>query len=199
MQKILLIQSSPRGANSFSSKLSMAIVESLKTKNLDSTVTTRDLTAHPVPHLEETHLAAFFSPPETHTTESKKAIHHSEESIAELMNADVIVIGVPMYNFSIPSVLKAWIDHICRAGHTFKYSSSGPEGLVKGKKVYLAVATGGVYSEGPMKSFDFTEPYLKSVLGFLGMTDVTTVRVEGVSIPGIQDTALEKAVSGLRV
>jgi FMN-dependent NADH-azoreductase len=199
MKNILLIQSSPRGHTSFSRKLSLAIVEKLKAKNPGATIKTRDLTTHPIPHLEEAHLAAFFAPPEKHSDADKKAIRHSEEVIAEIMNADAIVIGVPMYNFGIPSALKSWVDHLARAGHTFRYGANGPEGLVKGKKLYLAVTTGGIYSDGPMKAYDFTEPYLKAVLGFLGMTDVTTYRAEGIAIPGVQDTALEKAVQAIAV
>jgi FMN-dependent NADH-azoreductase len=149
--------------------------------------------------LEEAHLAAFFSPPEKHGEADKKAIRHSEEQIAEIMNADAIVIGVPMYNFGIPSALKAWVDHLARAGHTFRYGANGPEGLIKGKKLYLAIATGGIYSEGPMKANDFTAPYLKAVLGFLGITDVTTYRAEGLAIPGVQDTALEKAIQAITI
>jgi FMN-dependent NADH-azoreductase len=104
-----------------------------------------------------------------------------------------------VYNFSIPSVLKAWFDHLARAGKTFKYTANGPEGLVKGKKIYLAIASGAIFSEGEMKSYDFVEPYLRVVLGFLGMTDVTTIRVEGVAIPGLKETALERAVASIAI
>jgi FMN-dependent NADH-azoreductase len=199
MAKILLIDSSSRGNASFSRKLSRAVIEKLKAKDPSSSVSTRDLALKPMPHLEEAHLAAFFAPAEKHTAEDKRAIQHSDEAIAEILNAEVIVVGVPMYNFGIPSVLKAWIDHLARAGKTFRYSEKGPEGLVKGKKVYLAIATGGVYSEGAMKAYDFTESYLRAVLGFLGMTDITTFRVEGVAVPGAQDAALEKALGLVKV
>jgi FMN-dependent NADH-azoreductase len=199
MQSILVVESSPRGAGSFSRKLSTAIVDRLKAKSPKATVQTRDLTVHPTPHLEEAHLAAFFAPPDNQSMNDKEAIRHSDEAIAELMSVDTIVIGVPMYNFSIPSVLKAWIDHIARANKTFRYTANGAEGLVKGKKVFLAQATGGIYSEGAMKSYDFAEPYLRTMLGFLGMTDVTTFRVEGIAVPGIQDTALDKAIASIRI
>jgi FMN-dependent NADH-azoreductase len=116
------------------------------------------------------------------------------------MDADAVVLGVPIYNFAIPSALKTWIDHVARVGRTFKYGAHGsPEGLVKGKKVYLAVASGGIYSEGPMKAFDFAEPYLKAVLGFLGMTDIRTFRAEGTAIPNIKETALAKAIESVRI
>jgi FMN-dependent NADH-azoreductase len=199
MKNILVIESSPRGDTSFSRKLSRAVLEKLKEKNPGANVKIHDLTKNPTPHLEESHLAAFFSPAEKHSDTDKKAILHSNEAVAEILNADAIVVGVPMFNFGIPSVLKAWIDHLARSGLTFSYGEKGPEGLVKGKKVYLAIATGGVYSEGPMKAYDFTESYLRAVLGFLGMTDITTYRVEGVAIPGVQDTALEKSIQSIQI
>jgi FMN-dependent NADH-azoreductase len=102
-----------------------------------------------------------------------------------------------MYNFAIHSALKAWINHIVRKDLTFSYSEKGLEGLVKGKKVYLIEATGWVYSEGPTKGQDFVEPYLKWILGFIGLTDITTLRVEGTSIPGIKEQAMEKAVGAI--
>jgi FMN-dependent NADH-azoreductase len=102
-----------------------------------------------------------------------------------------------MYNFNIHSTLKAWLDHIVRAGVTFKYDKNGAEGLIKGKKVYIAETTGGIYSEGPMQANDYIAPYLKTILGLIGMIDVTIFRVEGTSIPGIQDTALEKGINSI--
>lgn len=197
--KILHLISSPRGNAFFSIKLGNAIVEKLQAANPDSTLTTHDLTNTPFPHLEEVHINSFFTPQENHTAEFTEAIKHSNEAIAELKDADVIVIGAPLYNFGIPSTLKAWIDHIARAGQTFSYSEKGPEGLVKNKKVYLAISSGGVYSEGPMKPFDFTESYLRSVLGFMGMTDITAYRAEGVSIPDLKDMALDKAIESISI
>ena len=197
--KILHLISSPRGAASFSIKLSNAIVEKLQAKNADSTVKVHSLVNTPFPHLEEAHLNSFFTPAESRSPEQAEAVKHSDEAIAELFDADAIVIGAPMYNFGIPSTLKAWIDHIARAGITFKYGENGPEGLVKNKKVYLAISTGGVYSERPMKVYDFTEPYLRAVLGFLGMTDVTAFRVEGVNMPDLKDSALEKAIEKITI
>jgi FMN-dependent NADH-azoreductase len=197
--KILHLISSPRGEASFSIKLGNAIVEKLQSANADSTVKVHNLVKHPFPHLEEVHLNSFFTPLENRTPELTEAVKHSDDAIAELQEADAIVIGVPMYNFSIHSTLKAWIDHIARAGVTFRYGENGPEGLVKGKKVYLAIATGGVYSEGAMKAYDFTEPYLRSVLGFLGMTDVTAYRVEGVNMPQFKDNAMDKALSSINI
>ncbi|TCD27055.1 FMN-dependent NADH-azoreductase [Pedobacter psychrodurus] len=195
--KILHLISSPRGEASFSTKLGNAIVEKLQVANPNSSLITHNLTDSPFPHLEEVHINSFFTPLEHHTPEFTEAIKHSNEAIAELKNADAIVIGVPMYNFGIHSTLKAWLDHIARAGQTFSYSENGPEGLVKNKKVYLAISSGGVYSEGPMKAYDFTESYLRSVLGFLGMVDVTVFRAEGLNMPNLKDEALGKAVESI--
>lgn len=197
--KILHLISSPRGEASFSIKLGKIVVDRLLAAHLDSTVKEHNLTKTPFPHLEEVHLNSFFTPKENHTPELTEAVKHSDEAIAEIMDADVIVIGVPMYNFGIHSTLKAWIDHIVRAGKTFSYSEKGAEGLIHNKKVYLAIATGGIYSEGPMKAYDFTEPYLRTIFGFLGMTDLTTFRVEGMNMPELKDQALEKAIAAIQL
>lgn len=195
--KILHLISSPRGEASFSIKLGNAIVEKLQAANPESSLTTHDLTNTPFPHLEEVHINSFFTPLENHTPELAEAVKRSNEAILELKEADIVVIGVPMYNFSIHSSLKVWIDHIARSGQTFSYSENGVEGLVKNKKVYLAISSGGVYSEGPMKVYDFTESYLRSVLGFLGMVDVSVFRVEGLNMPNLKDEALDKAVESI--
>jgi FMN-dependent NADH-azoreductase len=196
---ILHIISSPRKGDSYSIKLGNALVEKLQAANPGSTVKVHDLTNKPFPHLEEAHLQSFFTPAESRTPEQQEAIRHSDEAIAEIQAADTIVIGAPLYNFGIPSTLKAWVDHIARAGVTFQYTANGPEGLIKGKKVYVAMSSGGVYSEGPMTSYDFVAPYLKAVLGFLGMTDVTVVRVEGTAIPDLQATAFEKGLASANI
>jgi FMN-dependent NADH-azoreductase len=197
--KILHIVSSPRGAASISIQLGNAIVEKVKAKYPGSIVTTHDLTNTPFPHLEEVHLNAFYTPAENHTPELTDAIKHSDAAIAELKDADVIVIDVPFYNFSIPSTLKAWIDHISRAGITFAYTENGPQGLIKDKKVYLALASGGIYSEGAYAPYDFATPYLKGFLSFIGMTDLTTYRAEGLAVPALKDAALDKAIATIEV
>lgn len=197
MKKILHVISSPRGKASYSIKLGYEIIEKLKTMYPGSTVKETNLVDHHFPHLEESHITSFFTPVENRTAENKEAIRHSDESIRDIMEADIIVIGAPMYNFSIHSALKAWFDHIVRKGVTFSYDSNGPRGMVQGKKVYVALSSGGVYSEGIMQSSDFVTPYIKFMLGFIGITDVTVFRVEGTSVPGIQETAWEKAVSSL--
>jgi FMN-dependent NADH-azoreductase len=197
MKKVRSIISSPRGAASYSTQLAQALIDRIVAAHPGSTVQTTDLASMNFPHLEEAHLTSFFTPADQHTEKDKVAIRHSEEAIKEIMEADILVIGAPMYNFGIPSTLKAWLDHIVRPGLTFSYSEKGAEGLVKGKKAYLVLSTGGIYSEGPMKPNDFVEPYLRFILGFIGITDVTTFRVEGSVIPGIKDTAMEKAIGGI--
>jgi FMN-dependent NADH-azoreductase len=196
---ILHLISSPRAGASFSIKLGNGLVEKLRAAYPGSTVRVHDLAAGPFPHLEAQHLAAFSTPAEAHSPAQQAAVRHSDEAIAELLWADIIVIGVPMYNFNIPSTLKAWIDHIARVQVTFRYTAGGPEGLVHGKKVYLAASSGGIYSQGPGVANDFAIPYLTNILGFLGMHDVTVVRAEGTKIPGVLDKALEKALNGFVV
>jgi len=197
MKKILNVISSPRGGNSSSIQLAQTVIDRLMAVYPGSTVKTIDLVKRKFPPLEEAHLTSFFTPAEQHTENDKEAIRHSDEAIRDIMEADILLIGAPMYNFGIHSALKAWIDHIVRAGVTFSYSDKGAEGLVKGKKVYLILSSGGVYSEGSGKAVDFVEPYLRMILGFIGLTDVTTVRVEGMAIPGLQEKAMEKAKEGI--
>lgn len=193
---ILHIISSPRKGASNSIKLGNAIIERLQQQHPGAAVVVKDLTVAPFPHLEEAHLNAFFTPAENHTAENKEAIRHSDEAIQQIKEADILVIGAPMYNFGISSVLKAWIDHIARAGVTFRYTANGPEGLLQGKKVYVAVATGGVY-EGDLRSIDFVTPYLKHILGFIGITDVTFIKAEGFAMSALQATALEKGINSI--
>ncbi|MFC3561223.1 FMN-dependent NADH-azoreductase [Pedobacter jamesrossensis] len=199
MKKILHIISSPRGAASMSIKLGNAIIEKIKEAYPGATVTESNLAKKQFPHLEESHLAAFFTSEENRSPENLEAIRHSDEAIQEILDADIIIIGVPFYNFGITSTLKAWIDHIARAGVTFKYDENGPQGLIRGKKVYLAIASGGIYSDGPMQEYDFAMPYLKSVLGFMGMKDISVFRAEGASIPVVQEKALEKGIESILI
>jgi FMN-dependent NADH-azoreductase len=150
----------------------------------------RDLTRNPVPHLGETTLTGFGTPAERRTAGQRQAVALSEALIAELQAADVIVLGVPMYNFGIPSPLKAWIDHVARAGITFRYTEQGPVGLLQGKKVYVLAARGGQYAGTPG---DVQTPYLKQVLGFLGLTDIEFVYAEGLAISAERKAQAETA------
>lgn len=196
-QKILKIITSTNGENSFSNQLSNAVVAKLTVGQPDTEVQTLDLTKTPLPYLTNTHISAVYTPAEAHSEEQKTALQYSDEAIQTLLDSDVIVIGVPLYNFGIPAVLKGWIDQVARAGKTFSYADGSPKGLVANKKVYLAIASGAIFSEGPYKSYDFSESYLRTVLGFLGMTDVTTFRVEGTAIPDFAANALPKALSSV--
>ena len=197
--QILQIIASAQGANSYSTRLSQGIIDKLLAAHPGSTVVVRDLARHPFPHLEEAHLQAYFTPAESRSPAQQQAVRHSDEAIAEVLAADVLVIGSPFYNFAIASSLKSWLDHLTRANITFRYTSTGPEGLITGKKVYVAMASGGIYSEGPGQASDFAAPYLRYMLGFLGMTDVTVARAEGVKLPEFQPTALQKGIDSVAV
>jgi len=181
MASILHINSSVRQNGSLSRQLGGEYVAKWQAANPAGTVVTRDLASNPVPHLTEQMMGAYFTPAEQRNADQAHTIKTSDALVDELLAADTIVIGAPMYNFSVGSGLKAWIDHVARVGRTFKYGANGPEGLVQGKKVIVFVASGGVYSEGPAAAYDHVTTYLRSVLGFLGMTDVTFVVAEGVS------------------
>lgn len=177
--KILQINSSARSAGANSTRLADAVTTRLKAANPGAVVELRDLAAHPHPVLDEAALGALFTPAEQRSPEQAARVALDDALIAQVQSADAIVIGVPMYNFGVPVQLKTWIDAIARAGVTFRYTENGPEGLIKGKKVYVALARGGIYRDTPA---DSQVPYLKGVLGFLGMTDVEFIYAEGLSM-----------------
>ena len=200
MKKILHIISSPRGEASVSKKLGDAIIEKIKAKYPGSTVKERNLAASHFPHLDELQISSWFMPAENHSSEQAAAIKYSEEAIAEMQEADIYVIGAPFYNFAIPSTLKAYLDHVARPGITFHYNQDGkPEGHLKNKKAYIATASSGVYSDGAFQSFDFVSPYLKFLLAFLGITDISIVRAEGLRIDGVKETAFEKGINSIAI
>ena len=181
--KILQIDSSPLGERSVSRKFTAAVVAGLTAKHSGATVVTHDYGAAPLPHLDGTTIAAFFTPPEQRSPALAEAVKRSDAAAAELLTADIIVVGAPMWNFGLPSGLKAWIDHIVRAGITFRYTPTGPEGLVPaGKKVIIVSARGGIYSEGPFLPYDHQETYLQGIFGFLGFRDIAVVRAEGLAL-----------------
>ncbi len=182
MANILHINSSIRNQGSLSRQLTGEFLAKWQAANPSDVVVERDLAATPVPHLTEHMMGAFFTPADQRSPAQAHTVQVSDELVDELLAADVIVIGAPMYNFSVSSTLKAWIDHVARAGRTFQYDANGVVGLVTGKKVYVVTATGGVYSEGPSQAFDFLATYLRSVLGFMGMTEITFVRAEGLAM-----------------
>jgi FMN-dependent NADH-azoreductase len=164
---ILQINSSLRGNQSESTRVTNAIVAKLAAANPGATVTVRDLGANPHPVLDEAALGALFTPADQRTPEQAARVALDDALIAEAQAADVIVLGAPMYNFGMPIQLKAWFDAIARAGVTFRYTENGPEGLLKGKKVYVATARGGIY---PVDA-DPQVPHIRMLLNFLGLTD----------------------------
>lgn len=192
MKQILLVTSSPRGAASYSSKVAHALIDKLRADAPTATVAVRDLAREPLPHIDEGFATGRVQPADGLSAAQRVALARSDAVVQEFLAADVIVIASAMINFGVSSTLKAWVDHLARPGLTFRYSEKGPEGLAKGKKVYLVQARGGVYSDGPAKALDFQEPYLRGVLGFLGVTDVETILVEGVAFG---PEAAEKAVN----
>ena len=185
MKNILLIESSPRGGDSYSHQAARSIVNELQTRNPGSGIVVRDLGQNPPPHVGMAFIGGMYAAPEQRTPDQARSLALSDALIDELFAADTIVIASPMHNLGVPSTLKAWIDHISRAGRTFSYGANGPQGLLKDKHAIVVLASGGVYSEGHMKALDFAEPYLRTALGFLGITDVDVVRVAGVAISAI--------------
>jgi len=179
MKNILLIESSPRGAQAFSHQAARSVVDGLRALHPGVNVVVRDLAENPPPHVGPAFVGALRAQPEELTPKQIEALAYSDLLINEIMEAEVIVFAVPMHNFGVPSTLKAWIDHVVRAGRTFVYTHNGPKGLATGKRAILALATGGVYSSEQMKPLDFTEPYLRAILGMIGITDIDVVRVEG--------------------
>lgn len=176
---ILQINASARREGANSTQVANSIVARLLSANPAAKLMLRDFSSNPHPILDEAALGALFTPPEKHTSDQAARVALDDVLIAEVQAADVLVLGVPMYNFGVPAQLKNWIDAIARNGVTFRYTENGPEGLLTGKKVYVGLARGGRYrgTEG-----DSQVPYLKTVLGFLGMTDVHFIYAEGLNM-----------------
>ncbi len=183
--KLLHIDSSALGGNSISRQLTAAVVEAWRKALPDLVVDYRDLDSEPVPHLTGASLAG--------TNEAEKA--DAERTLQQFLEADVLVIGAPMYNFTVPSTLKAWIDRIAVAGRTFRYTENGPEGLAGGKRVIVVSTRGGLHTGAPT---DFQEPYLRQIFAFLGINDVEFVRAEGVAYsPQHRSDAIDQALASL--
>ena len=197
--KILHLISSPQGETSNSKKLGNAIVEKLLMANPESELVVRNLNENVLPHLDETIISSFYTPDEYITPQLKEVAKQSDGVVAQVVNADVVVIGAPIYNYGIHSSLKVWIDHLVRVRKTVSFADGTPKGLITGKKVYLAVSSGAVFSEGYYKPFDFVEPYLRAALGLVGITDITTYRSEGTSMPGIMEAGLQNAIDSIAV
>ncbi|RJE78752.1 FMN-dependent NADH-azoreductase [Paracoccus sp. JM45] len=188
---ILHIDASASDAEtSHSRRLSADLVARLTVANPGARVTYRDVAADRLPHVDTTIVQAWM--PEVEKDDALMATAtRSKELVEELKAADIVVIGSPMYNFTVPSTLKSWIDHVAIAGQTFRYTENGPEGLLTGKG-YLALASGGIYSKGPAAGADHLSTYLTTVLGFMGITDVEIVRAEGIAYGPEQDAAAMK-------
>ena len=186
MNNLLHIHSSANLENSTSRQIGAQLVTHLRETHPGLQVTERDLARQPLPHIDENFISVIYSEP------NHPNLKLSNQLVDELIQADAIVLEAAMYNFGIPSSLKAWIDHVARAGRTFSYQDGRPQGLLQGKKLYLVLGSGGVYSSGPSQAFDFQEPYLRSVLGFLGLTDVEVLRIEGTAM-GQTEQALQHA------
>lgn len=183
--KLLHIDASALGDNSVSRQLSAAVVARFKDSVESLDVSYRDLDANPIPHLRGSSLAG------ADAVEAADA----ENVMAQFLAADVVVIGAPMYNFSIPSTLKAWIDRVAVAGKTFKYTETGPVGLAGGKRVIIASSRGGIYVDSPA---DFQEPYLRQMFAFMGITEVEFVRAEGIAYsPKHREEAIAAALASL--
>ncbi|GAB2902618.1 FMN-dependent NADH-azoreductase [Microbulbifer echini] len=187
MAKLLNIQSSMFQAGGQTSQLATKYVQNWKMNNPNGEVVQRDLAAHPIPHLDLDRFQAFTTPAEQRTSEQQAVADFSDKLIEEISSADVLVLGVPMYNFAIPSTLHTYFDHIARAGITFRYTANGPEGLLENKKAIIFIARGGYYGDDHAQS-----AFLRQFLGFVGITDVEFVYIEGLATG---DEAKEKAVT----
>ena len=197
MTNVLIINSSANGAQSVSNKLTGLFADELKAADPSARLKIRDIGAEPMPHLVPETVAGIRAVAETEA--EKKALALSDELIAELREADIIVIGAPMYNFGMTSTLKTWFDHVLRARVTFRYTEEGPEGLLKNKRAIVIESRAGVYSDEAGAAVDSQEPHLKTLLGFMGITDVSFVRVEGLAFgPEAAAAAIEEAADQLR-
>ncbi|MEH6566020.1 MAG: FMN-dependent NADH-azoreductase [Halopseudomonas sp.] len=198
MKQILVIQSSARQNGSLSREYTANLVARLQAQHPEAKVVTRDLTAQALPHLDETLLNGWMKPVDQQTDAERAASERSNELVDELMASDVVVIGSPMYNFGITSTLKAWFDHVLRAGRTFKYTETGPVGLTPDRKVYVVTSRGGRHQGMPQ---DHQQPYITTALGFIGIQDVSFVHVEAQGLGEVEAgkgrAEAEKVLAGI--
>lgn len=187
--KLLHVDSSILGAGSVSRTLTADLVRTQQRLHPDLEVVYRDVSAEPFQHLSGAHLAAA----QGATPAAGVDLEASRTALEEFLSADVVVIGAPMYNFSIPSQLKAWIDRLAVAGKTFRYTEKGPEGLAGGKKVFVVSSRGGAYADTPIAFLDHQESYLRAVFGFLGITDITFIRAENVARSELRAKSIDAA------
>lgn len=191
---IFILHASPRSKDSTSRQISGELLTKIREKHKVGKITTRDLNLTSLPHVDEEMIQSYFTPPSERTPQQEKKIQLSDELVDELLDANIIIISTPMWNFSVPSHLKAWIDHIVRAGRTFSFATGKPEGLLKDKKVIVVTSSGSVFSEGPFASYDFVVPYFRALFGFLGMTDLQFIRVEGLNDPSATPGILSRKI-----
>ena len=195
MSNVLIVESSARLQDSFSRELTQQFISHWKTLHPADQLTVRDLAANPVPHLDADLLGGWMKPEAQRSAAEQQSLQRSNRLTGELLAADVVVLAAPMYNFAIPSTLKAWLDHVLRAGLTFKYTDTGPQGLLTGKKAYVLTARGGIYAGS---AADHQEPYLRQVLAFIGIHDVTFIHAEGMNLGGdFQEKGLNHAKAKL--
>ncbi|WP_217575468.1 FMN-dependent NADH-azoreductase [Mesorhizobium sp. GbtcB19] len=193
---ILLVTSSPRGAASHSTRIANDLALKLLAADPSNTLVVRDLVANPLPHIDADYSTGIFTPAESRTARQAEVVGVSDAVLDELFAADTVILATGFINFGISSTLKSWVDHVVRSGKTFAYGENGPKGFLTGKKVYVVLASGGIYSEGPAVQMDHAIPYLRTALGFVGMTDVDVIRVEGVARGGdAVNAALAKAAA----
>ncbi|WP_299898200.1 NAD(P)H-dependent oxidoreductase [uncultured Aquimarina sp.] len=181
--KLLRIDASSRIENSDSRKMADLFQKQWQQKNPNSTLVARDIINTPIPHIQQKTIEGFYTPTDQLSDDLSKAIRLSDTLIAELKEADILLISTPMYNFSIPSALKAWIDHIVRINSTFGVNEEGGfYGKIEGLKAYIITSAGAVYDSQEMKALDFLQPYLQTVLGLIGITDITFLPLEGTTM-----------------
>jgi FMN-dependent NADH-azoreductase len=191
MSRVLIIESSARQQDSVSRQLTQTFISQWQTAHPNDSITVRDLAVNPVPHLDINLLGGWMKPAEQRNDLEQVSLERSNQLTDELLAADVLVMAAPMYNFAIPSTLKAWLDHVLRAGVTFKYTDTGPQGLLSGKRAYVLTARGGIYAGSPA---DHQEPYLRQVMAFIGIHDVTFIHAEGMNLGGdFQEKGLSQA------
>jgi len=188
-----MIDVSPRGVESASRTVADTLATRLVARYPSAKLIRRDLAAEALPHLDGTTLRAITTRDLTEAEGLTAVAHQSDALTDELLASDLLVIATPMWNFGIPSALKAWIDLVVRPGRTFQYADGAVLGLAKDKKAILVLASGGVFTEGPWRPWDYVEPYLRQILGFIGIAAVQTVRVEGMNIPDLAAHAVPKA------
>jgi FMN-dependent NADH-azoreductase len=191
MNEILCVTSSPRGDTSYSNLVAARVLREIRAVQPHANVTIRDLAHNPLPHIDDDFVTATRSVAGARTERQRALLDQSDILVNELIDADTIVIASAMINFGVPSTLKTWIDYVSRPGRTFEYTELGEQGLLKGRKAVLVLARGGVYS-GPLNGRDHQESYLRTVLNFLGITDIETIVIEGVALgPEAAEKALE--------